>query len=247
MNREHHKLNCLSLGWPMDVLSYGHWGQPLIVMPTSRGRHVEFESFGMIDALAPLIEAGRVKVYCPDSCDWDNWYNGTAHPGHRAFRYTKYMDFILHDVVPFVRAHCNSPDIRPWLTGASWGAFHASNLALKQPELFPLAICMSGAYSSSMFTNGYSDANVYLNDPVAAAWGVQPGEYRDRLARAANLLLVCGRGKWQDRSLHDTWELHRALESKGIPHGFDIWGEDSEHDWPAWRYQIRHYLEHYTR
>lgn len=246
MNREHHKLNSLALGWPMDLLAYGHWGQPLIVLPTSRGRHVEFESFGMVDAIRDLIDAGRVKVYCPDACDWDNWYNGDAHPGHRAYRYSKYMDFILNDVVPFVREHCRNDGIRPWLYGASWGAFHAANLALREPELFPLAICTSGAYDPAMFAGETSDPNVHGTSPLRIVRFVG-GEQRDRLARASNLLLVCGRGKWQERSLRDTHDLHGALEEKGIPHGFDIWGHDSEHDWPAWRYQIRHYLEHLTR
>lgn len=230
----------------MDLLSYGHWGQPLIVLPTSRGRHVEFESFRMTDAIADLIDAGRVKVYCPDAVDWDNWYNNGAHPAHRAHRYLKYLDFIVYDVVPFVRRHCLSDGIRPWLTGTSWGALHASVLALQYPELFPAAICMSGAYDVTPGLGGYFDQNVYFSNPMSIVSGIQPGEYRDRLVRAHNLILICGQGKWEERALHDTHTLHGMLNAKGIPHVLDLWGYDVEHDWPQWRRQLRMYLERMT-
>jgi esterase/lipase superfamily enzyme len=108
-------------------------------------------------------------------------------------------------------------------------------------------MAMSGAFDTRPFRGDYMDENVYFTSPLEYAWGIRDDDYRARLVRAANIWIVCGQGMWQERSLRDSWDLHRALEAKGIPHRFDIWGTDSEHDWPAWRWQIRHYVDLWTR
>ena len=58
----------LELG-PARVLAYGHWGRPLLVFPSELGKRWDWEDSGMIGALGPLIEDGRVKVYCADGAD----------------------------------------------------------------------------------------------------------------------------------------------------------------------------------
>ena len=47
------------LGRDMTVKIYGHWGQPFIVFPCSRGRYFDYEGMGMIAAIAPFIDGGR--------------------------------------------------------------------------------------------------------------------------------------------------------------------------------------------
>ena len=37
----------------MDILVYGHYGQPILAFPTSGGDQREYEGQGMIDALGP--------------------------------------------------------------------------------------------------------------------------------------------------------------------------------------------------
>ena len=51
------------------VLAYGHYGRPLLVFPAQEGNRFEWEDRGMVAAIADLIEAGRVKLYCVDSFD----------------------------------------------------------------------------------------------------------------------------------------------------------------------------------
>ena len=67
MHREHHRWYTGRLGRDMDVLVYGHYGAPLLAFPTSGGDQREYEGQGMIGALAPFIEGGRVKVFCVDA------------------------------------------------------------------------------------------------------------------------------------------------------------------------------------
>ncbi len=49
------------------LVRWGHWGQPVLVFPTAGGDAEEIERMQVIAALAPLIEAGRIKVYSCDS------------------------------------------------------------------------------------------------------------------------------------------------------------------------------------
>jgi len=58
---------------PARAVAYGHWGRPLLVFPSELGKRWDWEGTGMIAALAPLVEAGRVKVYCVDGADDWSW------------------------------------------------------------------------------------------------------------------------------------------------------------------------------
>src|SRR5215813_11605310 len=75
MNREATELWSASLGAAGAVIRYGHWGRPVLVFPSERGRAWDFEDNGMIEAVHDLIDAGRVKLYCVDSYDAASWSN----------------------------------------------------------------------------------------------------------------------------------------------------------------------------
>src|ERR1700749_2937377 len=73
MNRDVAQLWSDALGAAGTVVRYGHWGRPLLVFPTEGHGAWEFEQQGMTGAVAPLIEAGRLKVYCVDGYDQASW------------------------------------------------------------------------------------------------------------------------------------------------------------------------------
>ena len=55
-------------------------GLPLVLFPTSFGRHSQNKDFGLIDACAPFIDSGKITIYCPDSADLDGFCNKKIHP-----------------------------------------------------------------------------------------------------------------------------------------------------------------------
>ena len=55
------------------VIRYGHWGRPVVVFPSERGRAWDYENNGMVDAVRDLIDDGRVKLYFVDSVDYVTW------------------------------------------------------------------------------------------------------------------------------------------------------------------------------
>jgi len=49
------------------LVRWGHFGAPVLLFPTAGGDAEEIERFLMIQVLAPLLDAGRIKIYSCDS------------------------------------------------------------------------------------------------------------------------------------------------------------------------------------
>jgi esterase/lipase superfamily enzyme len=228
------------------VLAYGHWGRPLLVFPAQEGRRYEWEERGMIDAVAGLIDAGRVKVYCVDSWDSGSWHDDWLPLEERARRHEAYEQWLLEHVVPLI--HADSGGFQEIATtGVSFGAYHAANLALRRADLFPLALCLSGIYDVNAIGWGERGDAVYFHNPMAYVAHLA-GDHLDWLRSRVELVLVVGRGAWEDSTgaLEQTHRFAALLAQKGIPHELDVWGEDAPHDWPAWRAQIAHHLPRFA-
>ncbi len=119
-----------AIGRQIQVLAFGHYGAPVIAFPSGGGKFFDFEDNGMITAVSPLIESGKIKVYCPESLDNESWLNDSIDPHWRAVRHNAYQDFITQDLVAAIRVDCRDENIRIALTGVSLGAFHSANFAL---------------------------------------------------------------------------------------------------------------------
>lgn len=225
------------------ILAYGHWGRPLLAFPAQQGHRYEWEERGMVDSLAPQIEAGRLKLYCVDSWDSGTWFDQSLPLEERAHRHGAYEDWLLGHVVPWIHADCGG--LAPIaVTGTSFGAYHAANLALRRAEVFPLAVCLSGIYDVTRVGWGDPGDGVYFQNPLTYVDNLG-GEHLDWLRGRVHLVLVAGRGAWEDSTgaRESTERLASVLAGKGIPHELEIWGEDAAHDWPTWRQQIAHHME----
>jgi esterase/lipase superfamily enzyme len=230
-----------SMGRNVHLWTYGHFGMPVIVFPTAAGFAHEWANQGMVEALAPLIGSGRIKLYCPESNVSEAWTRKDLDPAHRIGRHAAYEQFVLETLVPFVRADCRSNDISIGVTGSSLGAMYAATFALKHPGVFDYALCMSGRYEVRNFTNGYDSPEVYFNNPMAFVPNLD-GPALERVRRGAWLTLVCGRGAWEEGCIEETIALSGVMKAKGIPHELDLWGTDVSHEWPWWRRQSLHHL-----
>ncbi len=149
MRRQHVSLEAEWLGGRGDVLAYGHYGRPLLAFPSESGNAYDFESRGMLAAIAPLVDAGRVKVYAIDSFDEGSWRRHDLSLDERARNHAGYERWILERVLPFVDADCGGGHQNVIAVGSSLGAYHAANIALRHADRFGLAICMSGVYDLS--------------------------------------------------------------------------------------------------
>jgi esterase/lipase superfamily enzyme len=238
--REHHRLPSEAMGRPMHLWRFGHFGQPIVVFPTAAGFAHEWEAQGMLDALADLVAAGRIKLYCTESNVAEAWTRKEEHPASRIRRHVAFERYLLEELVPFIRHDCRG-DVALAAAGCSLGGFYAANAALKFPETFRWALCMSGRYQMTHFTGGFTNSDVYFNDPLAYVPGLG-GEALERVRRHTHLTLVCGQGRWEEGCIEETQALADLLQAKRIRHSRDIWGHDVSHEWPWWRRQARFHL-----
>jgi esterase/lipase superfamily enzyme len=235
MHREHHHWYSRSLERDMQLLVFGHGGARLLVFPTSQGRFYEWEDRGMVEAFRYELERGWYQFVCVDSVDAESWYAYWKHPADRARRHDQYDRYLLHEVLPF-SWHINQT---PFLmtSGASFGAYHAVNFALRHPHVIGRTIGLSGMYDIHRFADGYYDDVVYLHNPVDyVANEHDPG--RLHALRRMDIILATGHDdplRWQhDRMSHILW-------SKGIWHANRIW-DGWSHDWPYWQRMLRQYI-----
>jgi esterase/lipase superfamily enzyme len=238
VRREH-----VNLG-PATLIAYGHYGRPLLVFPSEQGRAWDFENNGMLAAVADLVEAGRVKLYCVDSADADTWSNRNEPIEERARRHDGYEQWVLHDVVSWIAGDCGGP-VEIATFGASLGAYHAANIALRHADVFPLALCLSGNYDPTAWSAwGEPGDATYFHNPMAYVANLH-GDHLDWLRRQLSLVLVVGEGAWEVHptgALPSTRAFAQVLSDKGIRHELDVWGADIPHDWPSWQAQLRHHL-----
>jgi esterase/lipase superfamily enzyme len=222
------------------VWCFGDVGTPVIAFPSNAGVAHEWQQSGMLDAIGPLLGEGRIKLYCPES-NISQSFSGEGPLHVRMERHRQYEHFILETLVPFIRADCRSPDARMFATGCSMGAMYSALFALKFPEVFRGALCMSGRYRGADFVQGgYSD-ELYFNDPLAFLPNLE-GAALERVRCQTHLTLVVGRGAFEGSCIPETLELSGWLGRKGVPNHLGLWGKDSRHEYTWWRRQVAHYL-----
>jgi esterase/lipase superfamily enzyme len=219
----------------MELLVFGHAGARVLVFPTSMGRFYEWEDRGMVGAVGDALRNGWLQLYCVDSVDAESWYNRGVHPGAGAWRHIEYERYLIDEVLPLTRHRNGNPFLIT--VGASFGAYHAVNFALRHPHLVGRALGMSGLYDIKQITRGYTDDIVFANDPSHFLEHVHDGE---RLAalRRLDLILAIGR---DDPSFANNEHLSGVLWRKQIWHAFRPW-DGWAHDWPWWRQMLRLYI-----
>jgi esterase/lipase superfamily enzyme len=235
MNREYHRWYSPSLERDMELLVFGHAGARVLTFPTSMGRFFQWEDSGMIAALSEHLEQGWLQLFCVDSVDSESWYAEALPPAARAWRHVQYDRYLLNEVLPFTEQHNANPFLIA--TGASFGAYHAANFAFRYPHLVDRIIGLSGVYDIRRFTGGYSDDNVYFNNPCAF---IQNEHEPARLAalRHMDIILAVGR---DDALCASNETMSGILWQKDIWHALRVW-DGWAHDWPWWQQMIRLYI-----
>jgi len=221
------------------VARWGHFGVPVLLFPTAGGDAEESERFLMIDALRPLIEAGRIKVFTCDSVAGRIWTDGKSSGAFRARIQNAFDAFVAHELLPAIEHDCRTPGIEVVTAGASIGAFNALASICRHPDRFRAAVCMSGTYDLSRWSNGEHTLDFHYSSPLHFLPGLGEGEHLARL-RERFVVLATGEGRWESPS--QSWRAAHVLGSRGVPNRVDLWGPSYDHDWPTWREMLPQYL-----
>ena len=232
------------LGREVQLVRWGHFGQPVIVFPTAGGDAEEIERMHLVGSVKELIDAGQIKLYSVDSVAGAAMLKREGDARHQMWLQNQFQQYLRHEVVPAIRTDCSSPDVEIWTAGASIGAFHSVSMVCRWPDVFAKAIAMSGTYDIRRFFDAteFTD-EFWVSSPlhfVPTLGGMHLDKLRERF-----VLLVSGEGRAED--IGESWNMAKVLGSQRIPNLVDSWGKDWHHDWPTWRKMLPQILEDWTR
>ncbi len=229
-----------ALGRELGIARWGHLGTPVLLFPTAGGDAEECERFHLIRVLEPLLEAGRIKVYCCDSVAGRAWTSGEGTGRQRSAIQTGFDRFVYNEMVPLIRRDCESPEIEIITAGASIGAFNALASICRHPDVFKSAICMSGTYDLTRWLDDDWNSDFYFSSPLHFLPNLEDEVILGQLRRRF-VLLATGEGRWEAPA--ESWRVASVLGAKGIPNRVDAWGADWDHDWNTWRAMLPRYLD----
>ena len=224
----------------MPIARYGNWGPALLLLPTAQADYLEYERFYLIKAIERYILGGRLNVFTIDSINRHAWMNSKVAVPEQARRGAAYAAYIEDEVVPHIRRVLGDPHARIGVAGASFGAFHAANQFFRRPDLFSTLIAMSGFFDIAGYTEGYTDDNVYFNNPAWFVREMGEGRQLETLREQSQIHILSGQGAYERPDL--SRKFSHLLWQKGIWHNLDIWGHDVPHDWPTWRQMMDYYV-----
>jgi esterase/lipase superfamily enzyme len=237
MKEEYRKWYTKHLSREFEMLIFGEAGYPVILFPRSKGRYYQHKDNGTIDAIAPLVDEGLLRVYCPDGIDSESWYNNTIHPADRVRTHLAYEQMIINDVIGFAQQDTGASKVA--VAGCSLGGYHAANIAFRHPELVGHLISLSGTYDIKRFIFGYYDDNCYFNNPMDYMPSLRDDYY---LSRYRTMGIILGTGD-ADYCYGENKRLSEILTSQKVNHWFDD-RAGFGHDWYWWKKMLPEYLTH---
>ncbi len=220
-----------AIGHDMPIVSYGHYGFALLLVPTAAADFLEYERFELIKSLEPFINAGKLRVFSINSLNRDSWMNYSMPGEHRAIKHNQFNQYVFNEVVPFIR-NATSQQTMVYTCGASFGALHAMNLFLKRPDIINGVVSMSGVYDLTEYTRGFWDNQVYFNSPIHYVPNLHDSWYLDKIKASNHIHLYTGTGAYEDPE--SARRFNAVLYGKGIWSNLEVWN-GYPHEWPTWR------------
>jgi esterase/lipase superfamily enzyme len=245
MQRETWTWNSPHLPEPARIVRWGHFGTPVLLFPTAGGDFEEVERFKLVDALSGLIDAGRIKVFSVDGIAARAWLRGRRSPDECAKTQRQYDAFIYEEVVPHIRRDCQSDSIEIITAGAAFGAFNAISSFCRHPNVFRVAIALSGEFDLSRYLPRADAQSVQpaqeigFDSPLQYVPSLEEGSQLDQLRRRF-VQVASGQGDYEKPG--DSQHLVSTLAARGIPNNLDLWGRDYAHSWNTWRDMLPRYL-----
>ena len=214
MRREEHRWHSPSLGREMALLLYGEGPQPVIAFPSQNGRHWDWEGFGMIDAIADLLEDRRITVATVDTVAAESWTNPHAEPRDRTLAYAAAVERAISSMRC---RRCTAPPPGPAQRPALAGRVSRGNLFFRRRPVRRHARDLR-RHSTRRGSATRRGGDLFQRsaglpagpDPCTGSVQAQPHHVR----------------RWQGRvraKRSHTRHLQSILESKGRA-GFDEWG-----------------------
>lgn len=241
MQTQYYKHYSQYLHRQMEFKQYGEGGTPCLALPTGGGRFYEWEDAGMTGALAGLIGAGRITLFCADGVYSESWL-GRGEARRRAEAQERWHAYLCEELYPELQKRC--PGSPALALGCDLGAAAAVLLALRAPERFAGCVALSGRYGAAgFFDENPGDDLVFRNDPLQFLPALPAGHPRLQALAASSIWLCAGQAPDEAEALAGTQALCEAMQKKGLDPHLDVWGYDVTHSWAWWHKQLPYLLE----
>ncbi len=251
MNIQYYKHWSNNLERDMEYKVYGSEGKGVLVFPSQDQRFYEWEDNGMIETLAPMIEAGQIHIICCDSIDAETWSNGInteedvtvsdeekSRYHDRIELHEKWYNYITRELIPAVN---NGEQLI--VAGCSMGGYHAGNVFFRRPDLFDTVLSLSGLFHADYFFPKYDDELIFNNSPLAYLKEQKDPSILLNQYRSKQIICCCGQGRYEEITSASTRELQQVLSNAGVEGWFDFWGTDVNHDFYWWRKQAAYFFD----
>jgi esterase/lipase superfamily enzyme len=224
------------LSAPIGVTRWGHFGMPVVLFASAGADSLEAERLQIIAALAPLLDAGRIKVYAVDGTAMRVLLAGTAAPDARIQAQRAFDEWVVNGLGPHVRRDCESATLELLACGCALGAASAMQALLHDPQLFRGAIGLSGTYHLLPWLRpaqpwaaaapGGADVS-----PLQGFAQLPEGPQLARL-RQRPVTLACTAGDYDEPGA--TQAMAQQLRARGITTHTDVWGHDVHFGFASW-------------
>ncbi len=201
-------------GQEITVARWGTYGVPVLLFPTAGGDAEEVERHKMVAHLAPLMDAGRAKVYSCDSVAGKAMAERAGTPGPVAGPIQRFPPGRRrgnHPRDPLRLRRAATGRRRP---GRRSGPSTRSRSSAATPHLVSSAVCMSGTYAIEKFIGGRFTDDLYFSSPLHFLPGLEgPGARHSPPAHGRARLGQRGAG----RTSGESWAVAKVLGRQGDP------------------------------
>ncbi len=246
MKKRLERVQSPQLGRAVSLWSYGHWGPPLVVFPTAAGFAHEWEAQGMVEALAPWLEAGKLKLYCPESNVAEAWTKKENDAAWRIQRHDALREVGRRDAGAAhprgLQQSGGQPGDEPDDRRGEPGRLLLGEHRAQVPGDLPLGAVHERPLPYDPLHRGLLEPRRLPQQSARLCPGI----------RAANRSTACAAtptSPWsaaRERSKRAASRRPRrsaiCSKARAFPHDRDIWGYDVAHNWAWWKRQAQYHL-----
>src|SRR3954451_6308677 len=88
------------LGRQMPLVSYGHYGPPVLMLPTAAADFLEYERFQLVGTLSHWLDSGKGQAYSVNSVNALAFMNKGAKPQEKVEWLKRYDGYLTEEVLP---------------------------------------------------------------------------------------------------------------------------------------------------
>ena len=198
-----------------DLVVYGSTGRPAIAFPEGDSSCLSWENNGMVDAVADLVDAGKVQLFCVDTSDSESWHAHGALREYRLENLEGFFAFVEGELATFIKK-VSGPKELPLVLGAGMGALNATIAMLRRPKDYSGLLALSGTYDVHQLIEGDLDEPWRAFSPFDLLADLTSRKAEATLLRERQLAFVCGQ-HGSETGADTQRQLDAAMAERDVP------------------------------